>query len=88
MRHVAQYQHSRCDRYGGNPVLSRLHNSRALKRVVEIDSGVFVRTVVLLLLATKSLLAAEISDDDIVLFDIPQQQAVLSLIEFAEQACA
>ncbi len=75
-----------CDRYGGNPILSRLHNSRALKCVVEVDGRVLVRALVLLLLATKSLLAAEISDDDIIFFNIPQQQAVLSLIEFAEQA--
>ncbi len=75
-----------CDQDGGNSILNRRINSRLLKRVVEADSWVSLCAVVLLLLASNSLRAADISDDEIFPFDIPRQQAVLSLIDFADQA--
>ena len=75
-----------CDHHGGISILDRRINSRLLKRVLEADSWTSLCAVVLLLLASHSLRAADIGDDDIFLFDIPRQQAVLSLIDFADQA--
>ena len=75
-----------CDHNGGNSILDRRIGSRSLKRVVEADGWVSLCSIALLLLASNSLRAADISEGDIVLFDIPRQQAVLSLIDFADQA--
>ena len=69
-------------------MLSRLFITRVKKLAVEEDEQVFFCCVILaiLMISSSPLMAKDALHNEIIQFDIPRQQADMSLIKFAEQA--
>ena len=68
---------------------ARVHSSirkAGIKRPPEVDGRIYFRTAVFVLLIVLSSRLPAGDDPEGILFDIPRQQAELSLIQFAEQA--